>query len=281
MKDPKDELLSIIKDSGEKSRIIVEKSREIGKIGQYVSDLADVSAKAIDCVTASGIDFQPKIKFWAYLNENLSDISRGMEQITISVASSSASTATSCMLDVIDPESFVQCALPGREADARDASINLGRVIDKLAEKSIALELLKKFGLTTKEHGNHSPTELLGTACAAFEVPAMQECTASTSLIPMRECMNMVLSLLLPRRPKQEPAKSHKDKVLSIVKQSKHTGISDRAIESMADRWEELANRLSGYKQKNVSRKQWMEILRYAMVLLIEFLQSLDQTKMK
>ena len=53
------------------------------------------------------------------------------------------------------------------------------------------------------------------------------------------------------------------------------------AVELMADRWEKLSKELSSSKQKDVPREEWMAIMRRAMVLLIEFLQSLDQTKMK
>jgi hypothetical protein len=281
MKDPKDDLLNLIKESRNKSRFVVKRASEIGEYSQYVNDLADASERAISCVSYTNIDWQPQIRSWRYLNQHLDGISRDIGQISIDVASSSASTATSCMLDFVNPDHFAQFASPDREMEARTAAINLGNVIDRLAEKSKALELLHEFGLSTTAPGRKSPPELLEAACAAFERPVTQGSAASTSLIPMRECINSTVAALLQRRPKQEPAKSHRDKILSIGSQTAHSGITDWAIELMADRWEKLSKELSSSKQKDVPREEWMAIMRRAMVLLIEFLQSLDQTKMK
>jgi len=281
MKDPKDDLLNLIKESRSKSSSVVERASKIGEYGQYVSDLADASESAISCVSSNNIDLQPQIRSWRYLNQHLDGINRDMEQINFNVASSSASTATSCMLDFVDPDQFAKFASPDREVEARTAAINLGNVIDKLVEKSKALELLHEFGLSTSSPGRKSQVDLLEASCAAFERPVTQGSSASTSLIPMRECINSTIAALLQRRPKQEPAKSHRDKILSIGIQSAHSGITDWAINSMADRWEKLSNELSSSKQKDIPREEWMAILRRAMVLLIEFLQSLDQKKMK
>ena len=185
------------------------------------------------------------------------------------------------MLDFAQPNHVDQFAAPGKEKEARAAAINLGSVIDRLAEKSKALLLLREFGLSTAPPGDKSPTELLEAACAAFERPVTHAPPPSTSLIPMRECISSTVAALLRRRSKQEPAKSHSDKILSIGRQAPRMGIAEWAISSMAERWEKLSNELSSSKQKDMSREEWRATLRRAMVLLIEFLQSLDQTKMK
>ena len=282
MKGPKDELLNLIRKSQNKSRFIVKRTSKIGEYGQYVNDLADASENAIRCTSSTNIDWQPKIRSWRYLNQHLDRINSDIGHITIDLASSSASTATSCMLDFVDPDHFAQFASPGNEEEARRWSVNLGSVIDRLAEKSKALALLREFGLSTAAPGELSATESLEAACAAFERPVTQESIASTSLIPMRECINSALAALLRRRPKQEPARSHRDKILSIGRQAARDGIEDWAIKLMADRWEKLSNeQLSSSKKKYIPREQWRATLRQAMLLLIEFLQSLDQTKMK
>ncbi len=281
MKDPKDDLLNLIKEIRGKSSSVVKRASKIGEYGQYVSDLADASESVVSCVSSTNINLQPQIRSWRYLNQHLDGISRDLGQINIAVASSSASTATSCMLEFVNPDHSVQVASPDRKAEARTAAINLGYVIDRLVEKSKVSELLHEFGLSTSAPGRKSPADLLEAACAAFERPVTQGSSASTSLIPMRECINSAVAALLQRRPKQEPSKSHRDKILSIGRQTAHSGITDWAIESMADRWENLSNELSSSKQKDVPRQEWMAILRRAMVLLIELLQSLDQKKMK
>jgi hypothetical protein len=281
MKDSKDDLLNLIRKGREKSSILVKQANKIGEYGQYVNDLADASERAIGCVSSSNFNYKPKIASWGYLNKQLELISQDIEHVAISVGSSSASNATSFMLDVVDPDYLTQFVTPGQEAEARSAAINLGNVIDRLTEKSKALELLYEFGLSTAAPGKKCPAELLEVACAAFENPVTQGSSASTSLLPMRDCINSTVAALLKRRPKQNPAKSKRDKILSIAEQTARFGITDWAVESIADRYKKLCVELSSSKQEDVPREEWMVILRRAMVLLIEFLQSIDQTKMK
>jgi len=204
-----------------------------------------------------------------------------MPRIDIEAALSSSSAATFCMSEFSNPDWTVQLASTDRQEEARTAAINLGNVIDRLAEKSNAIKLLHEFGLSTAAPGKKSPTELLEAACAAFEKQVTQGCAASTSLIPMRECINSTVAALLQRRHEQEPAKSRRHKILSIGRQAARSGIANWAIESIAMKWEKMSDELSSSKQKDVSREEWMAILRRAMILLIEFLQSLDQTKLR
>ncbi len=281
MKDPRDELLNLIKESGNKGRSMVKHGSKIVEHGQHIADLADASESAVSCVASSNIDidWNSKIKKWGYLNQDLDR--QDATYITTTFALPSASTAASCMLDFVSPVHFASLVSPGKEAEAQIAAINLGNVIDKLADKTTALKLLHEFGLSTTSPGRKSPTELLEAACAAFEKPAIPGVAASTSLIPLRECIDSTITALIPRRPKQEKAGSHGDKIRSIGKQTARSEIPKGVIDSMADRWQKLSNDLSGSKQKDISREEWRATLREAMLLLIEFLQSLDQTKMK
>ena len=281
MTDPKDELLNLIKESRIKSRFVAKRASEIGEYGQYINDFADASENVLGCVSSTNMDWQPQIRSWRYLNQHLDGISRDIGNITIDVAASSASTATSSMFDFVDPNHLAQFASPSKQVEARTAAINLANVIDRLAEKSRALALLHEFGLSSTAPGKKSPTELLEAACAAFEQPVIQGNTAATSLIPMRECINSTIAALLRRRPRQEPAKSHRDKILSIGRQTAHSGIAEWAISSMADQWQNLSSKLSSSKQKDIPREEWRATLCQAMLLIIEFLQSIDQTKMK
>jgi hypothetical protein len=281
MSDKKNELLNLIKKTRNMSRSVVKHASKLMGYGQYVSDLADASEDAITCVSSTTVDWQPQIRSWGYLNQHLNEISREIGHINLSLAASSATTVTSCMLDFVELPQFAQFVPVEKRPEAVKASINLNNVIDKLAEKSKALELLAEFGLSTAVTGDKSPADLLETACAAYERPVAECASAATSLIPMRECINSTVAALLRRRPKQEPAKSQSDKILSIARQTAHAGIEDWAIAALADRWEVLNGELSISKKKDISREEWMATLRRSIVLLVEFLQMLDQTKMK
>jgi len=282
MKDPKDKLLILIKESGNKGRAMIEYGSKIVKYGQYIVDFADASESAVSYVTSSpniDIDWNSKIEIWSFFNQELDK--QNVTYTLTTLPSSSASTAASCMLDFVNPVHFAQLVSPGKEAEAQKAVINLGNVIDKLADKKTALKLLHEFELSTTTPERKSPTELLETACAAFEKPAMPGVSASTSLLPLRECIDSTIAALLRRRPNQEKAGSHREKIRSIGKQVARSEIPKEVIDSMADRWQKLQKDLSGSKQKDISREEWRATLREGMLLLIEFLQSLDQTKMK
>lgn len=282
MKNTKDELLNLIKESGNKGRSMIKYGSKIVEYGQYVADFADASESVVSNVTTStniDIDWNSKIEKWRFFNQDLDR--QDVTYTTTTFPSSSASTVASCMLDFVNPVHFPALVSLGKEAEAQKAAINLGSVIDKLADKRTALKLLHEFGLSTTTPERKSPTELLETACAVFEKPAMPGVAASTSLLPMRECIDSTIAALLRRRPNQEKAGSHGEKICSIGKQLARSEIPKEVIDSMADRWQKLQNDLSGSKQKDISREEWRATLREAMLLLIEFLQSLDQTKMK
>lgn len=132
--------------------------------------------------------------------------------------------------------------------------------------------------LQTLHRGRKSPAELFETAYAAFEKPVTQRSPAATSLIPLRECINGTIAALLRRRPKQEPAQSQRDKILSICGQLAGGGVPQWAIGSLAERWGSLVYESSASKQRNYSREEWGDCLRRASLFLLEFLQSLDRS---
>lgn len=281
MKNQKDELLSLIKSCQIHSHSVIERSNKMGKHGQYVKDLADASEKAINCISSTEIDLQPQIKSWGNLNISLERFDQDIGNINFSVAPSSASIALSCMFNFTNPNYLVDFTSPDREAEAKTAAKNLECVIDKLVEKQDALQLLDEFGLSSTSVGKRSPTELLEDACAAFERPVTQGCSASTSLIPMRECITSTIAVLLRRRPQQEPAKSQKSKIVSIGNQISYSEVEPWAFVQMAEQWGILLDKLSSSKDEDVNRGEWKAILREALAFLIGFLRSLDPKKMR
>jgi len=279
--EPKDELVRLIRESREKSEQIVQKSDELAQFGQYMTDLANASEKAIRCVIPSGIDLEPKIDAWSYANQQQDAILAGMMPISIPTATTFGITVAYSMSDLARPSNIIRFVPPDRQDQARIAADQLSHVIDRLAEKNKVLSLLCQYGLTGATPGGKSPAELFEMAYAAFEKPVTQTSPATTSLIPMRECINGTIVALLRHRPKQEIAKSQRAKVLSICAQLAGHGVSQREIESLAQRWESLLNELSSSKQRDYLREDWGDCLRRASLFLLEFLQTLDRSRMK
>jgi hypothetical protein len=283
MNDPKDDLLYEIKKSKEIGDSLINKAKGLETEAHFIKDLAEASEWAVTYVSSANnanLDFNSQIQSYRKQNRRLEKLNANISLPDIFAVSSSANAVASTMVTFADPTQLANLATPKQE-EAQKAAINLGQVIDRLAEKPNVLELLNKFGLSNNQEGLKSPCELFAIACAAFETPLTPSNPISTSLIPMRECMNSTLAILLRRRPTQEKAGSHKDKIISICKQAAYSSIEYSDIENIAERWEVLSDKLSRSKQGDISRAEWRAIMRKAMLLLIGLLKILDQTKMR
>jgi hypothetical protein len=279
--DPKDELERLIQESKRKGTQVVNQSRDLLQQGQRITDLAHASEGVLKCLsTSSAVDWKPMIDSWQFLNEQLDNTLVGIKP-TIALLTPSSTTPAYAMTYLAQPNTLASFVSTGRQAAARAAAERLGQVIDGLAEKNGVLALLRPYGLDTTISGKKSPIEHFETACAAFETPVTTRNPAATSLIPMRECINGTIQVLLRRRPKQEPAKNREAKILSIGAQLAHNSVSPSAIQSLADRWSDLSDNLSASKQSEYSREEWMTSLRQASLFLIELLQTLDRSKMR
>ena len=279
--EPKDELERLIRESKTKSKKIVKKSSDLVQFGQHMTDLANASEKVMKYLPHSGIDWKPKIGSWSYANQQQDAILASMMPISMPTATTSGTVTAYSMTDFATADKVLGFVPLERQGEARVAVEQLSHVIDRLSVKDKVLSLLHEYGLSSAAPGEKSPAELFQTAHAAFEKPVMERDPAATSLIPMRECVNGTIAALLRRRPRQEPAKSQRDKILSICGQLAGSGVSQWAIESLARRWESLVDELSGSKKRDYSREDWAHCLRRASLFLLELLESLDPSRMK
>ena len=278
---PKEEVARLIRKSRRKSRDIVERASDLLQWSQYMADLSDASDKVVQYPSPSRIDWENTIGSWQHLNEQQDNILASIGPVSIERVISSGSAVAYAMTDFAKPDNLIRNVSIEKREEARSAAEQLGQVIDRLANKDRVLSLLRQFGLTSAVPTKKSPAELFEIAWAAFGKPVTQSSPVVTSLIPMRECINATIAALLRRRPKQEPAKSRPDKIVSIGSQLARDGISPADIESLADRWTKLVDELSGSKQKDCSREEWQASLRRGTLFLMEFLQSLDPAKMR
>jgi len=157
----------------------------------------------------------------------------------------------------------------------------LSQIIDRKAKRENVLVLLSELNLNPEVPNLQKPEELFKSAWEAFEGPVTCPFPANTSLIPMRECIDRVIVVLLQRRPEQEPAKNIVQKIQSILNQLAHNGTPQSAINDLANRWHSLNNELSSSKQRPMSRQECMDTLRRSTLFLFELLQSIDKSKMK
>ena len=77
------------------------------------------------------------------------------------------------------------------------------------------MELMEKFGFSKAPEGRKSASSQFEEGWAAYETPVTQKNPATTSLIPLRESINMIISELIRRAPAQRKIKNEKSNELS------------------------------------------------------------------
>jgi len=115
----------------------------------------------------------------------------------------------------------------------------------------------------------------------SFQKPVVASNPVSTSLIPMRECINSIIASLLRMRPIQEEAKSEKQKIVSIGRQLRKDILSSNVIDELAEEWFSINNDFSGFKKKDIERPEWLVRINRGTLFLYSLLNGLDSTKLK
>lgn len=279
-KDQKDELDRLLKEGGEKGRQIFDKSGEFGQFGYEVADMASAGQGVLKYVVASKVDLQPAIDAWQIVNQQEDNILQHLAPISMPTASTSGTASAYAMTDFASPDTIIDFVRPDKQEEAQAAAQRLSAVIDRRGDKDRVLSLMRAYGLSRAPTGQKSPEELFQTAWAAFGRPVSQSSPASTSLIPMRECINATVADLLRRRSKQERTK-RSEKVISIGTQMAHSTIPRSIIESLQNRHESITDELSAAKQRDFTREAWGELLRRATLFLRELLETVDPSKMR
>lgn len=153
--------------------------------------------------------------------------------------------------------------------------------ISRPSHKDDAIRLLKEFGLDNPHKSNEkSPLELFETAHEAFAKPLTQSNPVSTSLIPLRGCIDNTIQSLILMRPYQEETGSWKKKIISIGKQLKKDSLPAVIIDEWAEECHSLIDELSGFKTGDIERDDWLIWLNRGTSFLNSLLRGLDSSKL-
>jgi hypothetical protein len=148
---------------------------------------------------------------------------------------------------------------------------------------------MRSFGLAKPPAGKKSVVELFETAWAAYDMPVTTSFSANTSLIPMRECLEMAIDELLKKRPSQESVRGGwLGKIASLFKSLGRAGVTEADIQGLMNQWQNparpdlaLEDELSSAKTANYGRGQSMDVLRRATIFLKQLLTGLDPAKLR
>lgn len=283
--DPIEELERIVNNVEQKGEEVSEHGREVTRTGQFMVDFARAT-KAVIPYLPPNTNLEYLIDDWRAYDWQAERLLVDLRNVWIDAMSSAETTAGSATLSVTGSfaNAYQAHTLPKENShEAQVAISNLYAVAGRMGEASRVEELIKDLGLDIARKGKKSPLHLFQTAHGAFEKPVIKGNPISTSLIPMRECMRLVIDELLKRRPVQEKTGNEQAKILSIGRQLKKDTVLMDTIDSLARQWHEeiLDKDLSPAKEQDVLREEWSIRLQRATQFLFSLLSGLDTTKMK
>lgn len=140
---------------------------------------------------------------------------------------------------------------------------------------------LRRLNMCEVHSNRRNPIELLNEARSSLANPSDLPTSPAAVLLPLRESINSIIAHLLRLRPSQEPASSTRDKVISILSQTKADCIEDEEIEYFAEKAHHVINNLSQSKQISMSRLQIQSMLNDSIAWLNSFLIAIDVNRIR
>jgi len=253
-------------------------SQKVGENLQSVIDEANVTIPLVPYMDPE--DVEGLITIWSSAADQASNIKAGLEEIYPSTDSSSSTASISSAIisgsyssgRLFIDEDFTVAWIPFLEFAGRPS---LRREVTRL---------LKEYGFNVSQFpGEKSPLEQFEIAHDAFGNPVTVNNPVSTSLIPLRECIQSIVDSLMSMRPiREETGHNQRKKILSIGMQLKKGSLPEEVVLEWADQWDDLSKSgLSGSKRKEITREDWLNRLNRGTSFLHSLLKGLDVDKLK
>ncbi|MBN2549546.1 MAG: hypothetical protein JXB15_10335 [Anaerolineales bacterium] len=257
---------------------VITIAREFAQRGQSGIDFIQAVRQAIPYMPRE-TNWEPLVESWVNWTNDTEHAISSARALFIPIASSSGSAMFNTT-SVIN-ENVISCIPAEKVNDAQEAIRGITQVLSRSGLKDDVLNLLVQFGFDLAQPGNKSPQEELEIAYAAFERPVLDSNPVVTSLIPIRECINMIVAELLRRRPEQEGASNQRLQIISIGRQLASSEVDEVQIKSLADQYHELTDDLSKAKKSDISRSEWERQLQRATLFLFNLLSIIDPPKLR
>jgi len=246
-----------------------------GKL-QEIIDEANVTNPIIPYIHPQ--ETESLINVWSSVTNQVSRINNGLKDI---YPSTDSAGGTATVSSTIISGSYTNDRLYSDNPDFQNAWIPYVEYASRPSQRENVVQLLKEFSLDVSHKTDEkSPLELFETAHEAFARPLTQNNPVSTSLIPLRGCIDNAVQSLLLMRPQQEETGSWKKKIISIGKQLKKDSLPDEVIDELAEECHSLINDLSSAKTGDISREDWLIWLNRGTSFLNSLLRGLDSSKL-
>jgi hypothetical protein len=250
--------------------------RAIASEGRSMRDLADIVEGLVQSAPDDTEEFADLDRLTVSFRSATQAYKAFSPSFTLLTASGSTAASTA-MSEVFLMEPATAWNPPAIEA-AKDRLTGLRKHPELMAELRAGMQRL---GLDTSSNGIKSPADSLADAEMALRLPVVGEASPTATLIPFRECIDAIFSLLIPRRPDQEPAHGWNGKLGSIARQCGQHGVGDDVIERLVEEAGMLKGQLSGAKQRDLSRREVSHLFYRSAWFLKAFLTLIDEQKLR
>jgi hypothetical protein len=277
---PEEDFDRLLQNIEQQGKVLALRGREITASGQFLVDITQALRTVSEPVRSN--KFETLLPGLTRLNHQADEAISNIKHVQpISINS----TGGTILYDAYEAYRFtentiaIEANMPSNDFTARFSLLD--HVVGKYADEDEVKILIKAFRLDTPPSGKKSVLHLFESALEAYKSPVTQNNPVITSLIPMREAIELAVAELLKKRPHQEPAKNDYEKILSIGKQLQKDDIDIETIQAWANQWKELKDKLSAAKNQEMDRSEWGRILNLATIFLKSFFLGLEPEKIK
>jgi hypothetical protein len=243
---------------------------------QSIIDEADLTKPIIPFIQPQ--DTEGLINIWSSVGNQVSKLNTDLGTIHLSTDSASGTASIS---SATISRAYTNDRLMTDHPEFPSVWMPYVEFVSRPSQKADAIQLLKEFGLDIPHQPDEkSPLELFETAHESFAKPITLTNPVSTSLIPLRGCIDNAIQSLILMRPHQEETGGWKKKINSIGRQLKKDSLPDEVIDELAEECHSLINDLSGFKTGDIEREDWLIWLNRGTSFLNSLLKGLDSSKL-
>ena len=265
-------------------KILAQESIKLHQNGllsaRHVCDIAEAAEDYVENLTGNNITgerWDEHIKVWINAGSHVKEFNEYQSNApNMTYVDSILSTNVSGMtIEVGIPTQNTPGAIvaPSTEYNRLEA------VLEQGSYYQIAIDQLKRLKLE-KEWGTiRSPSRLLADSMNSYEIPASDDMSASSVLIPLREAINNSIALLLKKRSKQGRTRKRSEKIQSIYDQLKYNNIPQKDVDSIIDEYERVIDNLSESKSTTMTRNEIHIRFIHGCSFLSSFLNMIDENR--
>jgi hypothetical protein len=270
----KDKLLLTLAEARAKSRQVQKEAQDIVETTQMHGSLAGHLEEVIGSAPDDSVLPDER---WDQLNADWTEYQVQLGNIFVGPASSSTTTATgsAATLTTALTEPHFSGWVTGK---ATRSLAEMHSILHRPTLLEEAVNLLRSHSIGS-QGDSRSPPRLLAQAHESLIRPSSQQVNPTAVLVTARSAIDALLAELLRRRGQQERARGISSKIMSIGRQMGIDGIPIVFFERLGQRAEELQDRLSEAKTRDLDLAEVSRRFDEALTFIISIFKGLDPKK--